>query len=488
MYNSTRLKITEETSAMLAYWDKNQVCRYMNKSASDWFGVNTEDVIDKMNMQELLGDAYSKNAPYVERVLKGETQVFERAFAAPNGKQRHALITYHPDIEHERVKGFFVHAADISATQLFHSEQIDVQPEGHEPGAVRVNDPRMLEIEAYLKSEIFNGFPGLDLIAKKFHISVSKLKRDFKTCYESTPLIYFRNEQMNYAEKHSRENKVSKKELASILNFSNPSNFSIYFKKFVDDAGRRRQQALVKQQSHELNRIFIEQTPFAISMYDKEMNYLAASKQWLIDYKLEGREIIGKSSYEIFPETTDHFKLLHRECLQGIPNHCEEFYWKKPDGSVQWLTWDMKPWYTMDKEIGGILVYTQDITEKKKTEYATLRANYILNKTSEMARIGTWERDLLTGKTTWNKVVMDILESDDLRQATLEDNLAFYREGESRDKIVAAVKESLQSGKPFDIKVEMVTAKQNIKQMRVMGMVDFKNEIPTTLLGLFMEQ
>ena len=489
MNNSTRLKITEETTAMLSYWDEHMICRYMNKASSDWFGKKREDVIDKMNMREFLGDVYFKNEPYIIKALQGVTQVFEREFTTSSGNIKRGLITYHPDIEYGIVKGFFAHVVDISDTNNFH--QYDhtnkLQKEEPEIAGVKVNDPKMQEIQAFLKSEIFNGFPGLDLIAKKYLMSVSKLKRDFKMAFDTTPLIFFRNEQMNYADKISKENKVSKKELASILNFSNPSNFSIYFKKFVDDTSRRRQQALVKQQSQELNRIFIEQSPFAIAMFDNNMIYLAVSQQWLIDYKLEDRQIIGKSNYEIYPETTAEMKLLHSECLKGNPNRCEEFYWKKQDGTVQWLKWEMKPWYTIEKEIGGILVYTQDITEKKAVEHASARANYILNKTSEVAKIGTWERDLITGMVTWNQTVLDMLEIDVFRQASLEENQAFYKEGESRNKIMAAVAEAIQSGKPFDLKAEMVTAKKNIKWMRIIGMVEFNNGVASTLFGLFQE-
>ena len=136
----------------------------------------------------------------------------------------------------------------------------------------------MKAVAAFLKDEMFNGFPGLREIAKKFFIPVSKLKRDFSEVYDTTPLVYYRKLQMQYAEEHMKEKKISKKDLAALLNFSNPSNFSNHFRKFINDVGRQRQEAIIKKESHELNRIFIKQTPFPIAMFDLNMKYLAASR------------------------------------------------------------------------------------------------------------------------------------------------------------------------------------------------------------------
>ena len=56
------------------------------------------------------------------------------------------------------------------------------------------------------------------------------------------------------------------------------------------------------EQREQYNKIFIEQAPTAIAMLDKDMRYIAVSQRWITDYKMQGKEIIGQSHYDLFPE------------------------------------------------------------------------------------------------------------------------------------------------------------------------------------------
>jgi PAS domain S-box-containing protein len=116
------------------------------------------------------------------------------------------------------------------------------------------------------------------------------------------------------------------------------------------------------------NDILVRQAPSAIAMFDREMRYLAVSEKWINDYKLQGKEIIGKSHYEIFPEIGDDWKSIHKECLAGAINRNDNAYFLRNDGSEQWLSWDVRPWHLPDGEIGGIIMYTEDITQRKLVE------------------------------------------------------------------------------------------------------------------------
>src|SRR5208283_3254939 len=70
------------------------------------------------------------------------------------------------------------------------------------------------------------------------------------------------------------------------------------------------------KESEERLRLFIRYAPAALAMFDREMHYLAVSRRWLKDYRLDDGEIIGQLHYEIFPEIPDHWKEVHRRGLK----------------------------------------------------------------------------------------------------------------------------------------------------------------------------
>lgn len=114
--------VADHISAMIAYWDKNLVCRYANASYLEWFGKKSEDMIDKITLPQLLGALYEKNLPYIQGVLCGNAQTFEREIMLPNGKSRYTLANYYPDIVDGQILGFFVHVADINDVKLLQQE------------------------------------------------------------------------------------------------------------------------------------------------------------------------------------------------------------------------------------------------------------------------------------------------------------------------------------------------------------------------------
>ncbi|MGI0489129.1 PAS domain S-box protein [Pantanalinema rosaneae CENA516] len=123
-------------------------------------------------------------------------------------------------------------------------------------------------------------------------------------------------------------------------------------------------------QSEQQLRLFIEHTPAAIAMLDRQMCYLLTSRRWQEDYHLGDRDMIGRSHYDLFPDIPDRWKDSYQRALAGIVVRCEEEQCVRTDGSVIWIQWEVHPWYTTTNEIGGIILFTQVITERKRLELA----------------------------------------------------------------------------------------------------------------------
>ena len=125
----------------------------------------------------------------------------------------------------------------------------------------------------------------------------------------------------------------------------------------------------LKEREEQL-RLFVEYAPASIAMFDSDMRYLAVSNRWLADYGLSGRDLRGQSHYEIFPEIPEHWKEVHRRALAGVVERAEEDRFERADGNVQWVRWEARPWSLATGAIGGIVIFSEDITEHKAAQEA----------------------------------------------------------------------------------------------------------------------
>lgn len=117
-------------------------------------------------------------------------------------------------------------------------------------------------------------------------------------------------------------------------------------------------------------RLFIEYAPAAIAMFDRDMRYLAYSDRWVLDYGLAEQALAGRCHYDIFPDLPDRWKQIHRRCLAGAIEKCDEDPFLRADGSTDWVRWEVHPWRTGTGDIGGIIVFSEVITERKRAEAA----------------------------------------------------------------------------------------------------------------------
>jgi|GEM_PF-1524840 len=125
---------------------------------------------------------------------------------------------------------------------------------------------------------------------------------------------------------------------------------------------------LTLKASENLLRDFVRHAPAAIAMLDKNLCYLQTSDRWLVDYGIEGEELAGKSHYEVFPDQPARWREVHQRALNGSVETCKEDPFPRADGRCEWLQWEVRPWYDAYGEVGGVIFFTQVITERKEME------------------------------------------------------------------------------------------------------------------------
>ena len=127
---------------------------------------------------------------------------------------------------------------------------------------------------------------------------------------------------------------------------------------------KKRTRAL--REREEQLRLYAQHSPAAIAMLDREMKYLVVSRRWMTDYRLGDQSIVGRSHYEVFPEVPQRWKDIHQRCLGGEIEKCDEEPFLRTDGRTDWIRWEIQPWRQADDSIGGLIMFTEDITARKQ--------------------------------------------------------------------------------------------------------------------------
>ncbi len=115
-----------------------------------------------------------------------------------------------------------------------------------------------------------------------------------------------------------------------------------------------------------------------------------------------------------------------------------------------------------------------DITERKQAEKALEISRRLSNEAEQIGKVGGWEVDIATGKLTWTEETYRIHEVGLDYEPTIEKAINFYSP-ESRPTIALAVRNAIEHGDPFDVELELVTAKGNIKSVKAIGVADIRH-------------
>ncbi|GAB6089240.1 PAS domain S-box protein [Spirochaeta dissipatitropha] len=120
--------------------------------------------------------------------------------------------------------------------------------------------------------------------------------------------------------------------------------------------------------SRNLMRYVVEHMRGAVAVHDRDLRYIYVSQQYLEDFRVTETDVIGKHHYEVFPEIPEKWREVHRKALQGIVSSAENDPFERADGKIDWTRWECRPWYEDNGSIGGIIIYTEVITERRNAE------------------------------------------------------------------------------------------------------------------------
>ncbi len=229
--------------------------------------------------------------------------------------------------------------------------------------------------------------------------------------------------------------------------------FTNLFENFSDHLGAEIKR---KQLEQELNQIFnLAPDIICIAGVDGYFKKINPAMSLLLEYT--ELELLARPYMEFVHADDRNLTVTETEnIINGNPALYFENRYITRSGKIKWLAWTS----TKASEEGLLLCVAKDITDKKSLEE-------LLNKATNLARIGAWEVDLKKGIIHWSDITREIHETGPGYEPDLDAASNFYKEGENRETIIHCMSEAARNGKPADVELQIVTAKGNVKWVRV---------------------
>jgi PAS domain S-box-containing protein len=230
---------------------------------------------------------------------------------------------------------------------------------------------------------------------------------------------------------------------------------------------------------------FIRIIPAAVAILDQQMNILAVSNQWLEVYKVEKQNVIGKSYYQVFPETLDNSQWIesHKRSLSGKIENSPWDILVHPCGQIDYIKWENRPWHTPQGTLGGIMMVTEVLTGIFNTKRILDQQDLLFKSIEHKSKIGYWCIDFASNTLSWSEQVYKIhgLTRENYTP-TVESAIQFYHP-EDIPQVRENLNNTMLKGEEFNFKCRIIKTDGTIAYVHAYGVPVIDNDQVVSILG-----
>ena len=197
--------------------------------------------------------------------------------------------------------------------------------------------------------------------------------------------------------------------------------------------------------------LLVGHSPVPLAMTDADLRLLQVSRRWCDTYGLEPEAVLGRTMYEVFPDSRERWSAVYDRCLGGERESGEWTPSSKRShapGLTGWFHWEIAPWRHAGGSVGGLLLMNVDVSELVRAREAAERSERRLQMALDMTRMVVWELSYADRTVTWSGSVDELFDMHlDYDNLTREDLPTVHPD--DRERIAEGWREAREGGASY---------------------------------------
>jgi len=178
---------------------------------------------------------------------------------------------------------------------------------------------------------------------------------------------------------------------------------------------------------------------------------------------LRASDLVGKTQLEVMPNSEPYWAEMYgKVALTGTTARFDNY------SGVLNKHYQVVAYSPEQDKFATVFM---DITDLKQAEADLLKVRRMHEETERIGKVGGWEFDTETLEQIWTDEVYRIHELDLSYKPTVSDGINFYTAA-SRSSVEQAVQRAIEFCEPFDVELEIITARGNTKSIHAIGKTD----------------
>ena len=464
--------ITDNVPAIIAYWTADLRCLFANKAYLSFFGKTENEMYNTRIDKLYTKDEISKYQDFIEKVLKGDAQRFERVLEREGKEDKIILTEYVPDIDDGHIVGFYTLIYDITDFKIKERELAIRNEREHfnnKVSAIFSKGKNLYDILSmvleemvaygkFLVAEIWLVGTDTKFLTLAAHFAMTDIAKSFyrnnegfKIQTEADGFIrnIWKTGEANHLinlEQHEyfvRKNTAAAAGLKSaygvpltdnagnvfgvmMIGMENNKEPDLQFTQFIEHINTHLTGEIIRKKLElELEQIF-SSAPDIIAMAGTDGFYKKVNPAMMNLLGYSEAELLRRSFTSfIHPDDLNHTLDAFKEVTEGIAVHYFENRLVKKNGDQIWLAWNV----TSATENGLIFCVGKDITEKKYDEEELITLNRKLEQQNKQLRDISWvQSHEVRAPVAGILGIVNIIESDsDHSSSELKELLGFLK-------------------------------------------------------------